>query len=321
MNTILVSLAVLLLTVSCSSSSRELASKNDIKKEKKSQNLNKKRKRRDCGGEETATPVKDIWAKQEKKKRVNLIINSKKNRRKIANIESLYSMVDRRECRALVTRKEIRNVDRIISRLGGNLVDPYSYPSTVAGLQMFIEDVGLNTRKFTAKELVEPNHQHIANSCNYKILLPKRCQWISAAAIGMIASKFRQLVDSPIVVRNWWRPKCYNGKVGGIKDSDHLGARAFDLDFVSAKKRVHAQKWLCDFYREEEAPISVGIGGRVLHVGINTGYAHKYWTYSSLDNVLKRAPGDNCWRQKEASDNMNNNYDGYIYKRGLNRGF
>ena len=234
----------------------------------------------------------------------------KRNNRKLASISSLYAKVGSSGCSDM-TRSEVDSTASIIRRLNGTIVSPYDYENSLTGLSDYLRDTGVKMNYFSAEEMVRPNRPAKARACGYKNnLMPKRCRWISGAVQAMIASEMRVLVGTPISIRNWWRPKCYNSAVGGASRSDHRQARGFDLDFQSDRDRAKAQKWLCDFYKKESFSLQTGIGGITLHVGVGSPKGTRYWTYGSLqaNGIEKRASGDNCWVIKSGVK--------HIYARG-----
>ena len=203
------------------------------------------------------------------------------------------------------------NLDEFIIKFDGKVHNPKHYEHSLSGLQNFIEDSGL-TKYFSAKEMVTPNSMSVAKSCGYKHLLPSRCRWKSALAQGLLAVELRKHINKDrknekgIKLRNWWRPSCYNQKVGGAKSSDHMQARGFDLDFNSANDRAVAQEYLSSMYKEN-SPLSlqVGIGCQTLHIGIGSPKrlsrypkdGARFWKYGSLSNCsIKRIKSDDCWK-------------------------
>jgi hypothetical protein len=205
--------------------------------------------------------------------------------------------------------EEIEQLVRISDDLGYSLTSPMSFPKTIEGLQTYLDEVG-GVYNFSAEEMVAPNHPSAARSCGLDYLLPINCRWASAATLGHLAQKFRDLINEEdpsvtrtIRLRNWYRPKCYNSHdlVRGSDKSDHRWSRAFDLDFASANDRAIAQKYLCQIYKDNPFNLSVGIGCRTLHVGIASHHGSRFWTYPDLAGCqLKRLDGDDCWRQTES---------------------
>lgn len=210
-----------------------------------------------------------------------------------------------------LTAQELEDMVEIIYRLGGDVVDPYDYPATVSGLDQFLKDSGVISR-FSAHEMVRPNNPPVAQRCGKNKLLPPQCRWTSGAVQGLVASRLRAVINdgdphgpTPISLRNWWRPQCYNSGVGGARASDHIQARGFDLDFRTPQQRALAQNYLCHLYQKSPFNLQVGIGCQTLHVGVGSpkripNYpddGSRFWTYGSIGNCpIKRLSTDNCWK-------------------------
>lgn len=194
----------------------------------------------------------------------------------------------------------------LITRFGGDEVDPFTFPETQAGFQAYLDAVGVV--HFAADEYVEPNNPQVAADCGYTILLPERGYWRKAAALGLLADQLRDLVAEPIILRNWWRPPCYNAGVGGAAGGDHPDGDAVDLDFLSARSRADAQAFLCETYWKRDlvepadiAPgsnlnprlnLSVGLGGVTIHLGVLSRNGRRFWKYDSYTALSNS--GD-CW--------------------------
>ncbi|WP_372366053.1 D-Ala-D-Ala carboxypeptidase family metallohydrolase [Candidatus Uabimicrobium sp. HlEnr_7] len=180
--------------------------------------------------------------------------------------------------------------ENVIRKLGGSVVKPTMFPKTVDGFQMYLDAVGV--RYFSAKEMTRPNHPDIARQCGFNNLLPSHGDWAKGAALALLADKLRALVNEPVKMRNWWRPSCYNEKVGGAKGSDHVQAFAVDLDFRSAKSRAKAQGYLCANYWSSDLQLSIGLGGVTIHLGILSPKGKRNWKYKSY---TKLPNSGNCW--------------------------
>ncbi|WP_164848348.1 D-Ala-D-Ala carboxypeptidase family metallohydrolase [Halobacteriovorax sp. HLS] len=212
------------------------------------------------------------------------------------------------------TQEELDNLDEFIVNFNGKVMDPEGYDFNLEGFQNYLNDSGL-TKFFSAKEMITPNRKDVASSCGHKSLLPSKCRWKSAVAQGLLGVELRNHINKGrsasrgIKIRNWWRPSCYNKKVGGAKSSDHIQARGFDLDFATPKDRAVAQDYLCQMYKDK-SPMSlqVGIGCQTLHIGIGSPKrlsrypedGARFWKYGSLNSCsIKRVSTDNCWKQAE----------------------
>ena len=237
-------------------------------------------------------------------------VHSDKEMRTPASVKSLYKMAGSRSCPDL-TNSELDDLDILTDRLDArDLYDPTGYENSPQGLQNYIDDVGV-IDKFSAAEMISPNHPSHAKACGYDLLLPPQCRWPAGAAQGLVAGKLREVINDgnpygehKITLRNWYRPTCYNSKVGGASASDHIQARGFDLDFETPEARAKAQKYLCQMYKKKNFNLQVGIGCQTLHVGIGSpkrisaygSDGSRFWTYGSLQRCsLKRVSGDDCW--------------------------
>lgn len=194
----------------------------------------------------------------------------------------------------------------LIDHFGGTAVDPLQFPETSDGFQSYLDGVGVTY--FSAREYVTPNNPSVAAACGYSILLPERSLWPRAGALGLLADQLRMLVNEPVVLRNWWRPPCYNEGVGGAAGGDHPDGDALDLDFRSSRSRADAQRYLCSTYwlmdivaPEDIEPgsnlnprlnMSAGLGGETIHLGLLSRNGRRYWKYSSYSQVSNSGT---CW--------------------------
>lgn len=224
--------------------------------------------------------------------------------------EDLYEMKGSKECPDL-TEGEINDLLKISEKLDGHVPHPKNFNESAAGLQDYLNEAGIISN-FTAREMVTPNNADAAKACGHRILLPPQCRWPSGVVQAELATELRGVINNGdpagpngISIRNWYRPRCYNEKVGGAGASDHIQARGFDLDFKTPEQRAKAQKYLCELYKEQGLNLQVGIGCQTLHVGIGSpkrleSYPEdgpRYWTYASLQSCsLKRMKGDDCWQ-------------------------
>ncbi len=237
-------------------------------------------------------------------------VERKKNpQRKIASSSDLYSMAKSKSCPDL-TRGELDDLEEAARRFDGDLIDPSDYGYSGSDLQAFLDASGVIS-KFSASEMISPHRPAAAQKCGKRVLLPPKCRWPSGAIQGLLAGKLREVINdgdafgsNGITLRNWYRPSCYNSKVGGAKSSDHMQARGFDLDFASPRQRAIAQKYLCDLYRKKPFSLQVGIGCQTLHIGIGSpkrlknhhSDGSRFWTYGSLQRCgIKRLKTDKCW--------------------------
>lgn len=169
-------------------------------------------------------------------------------------------------------------VDRAVSFFGGADVAPDDYPMTAGGFARYLAAQGVE--HFDADEFLAPHHPDTAAEQGYSLFLPPHAWWPRGAALGLLADRLRERVGKPVVLRNWWRPRPYNAEVASAEQSDHITAHALDLDFPSPADRETAQSHL-EALREEEPwlEMSLGTGGRTIHVGLLSYRKQRSWTY------------------------------------------
>lgn len=171
---------------------------------------------------------------------------------------------------------------RAIRTLKGKVVSPRDYPHTLEGFQRFLTDSGV--RFFSAVELTRPNHPEVAARVGYREFLPSPDWWPRGAALALLADRLREVVGSPVKLRNWWRPEAYNRtpEVAGARSSDHLTAHSLDLDYSSADDQRKASVWLHDLMKREPwMKLSLGIGPTTTHVGIGSPRGSREWRYGA----------------------------------------
>lgn len=265
---------------------------------------------------------------------VNALFTRKSKRRPASKYKSpddLYALAKTKECPDL-TPEELDDLLGTAEYLDGHVPHPKNFENTPSGLQDFLDEAGVS-EKFSSREMVTPNDSNAAKTCGHKILLPPQCRWPSGAVQAHLARELRAVInngdaDGPegITLRNWYRPNCYNKKVGGAGASDHIQARGFDLDFKTPKQRAKAQKYLCDLYKKERLNLQVGVGCLTLHVGMGSpkrleNYPEdgpRYWTYASLQSCeLKRIEGDDCWQIDQSGKRYIHTSDKIIVSGGL----
>lgn len=170
-----------------------------------------------------------------------------------------------------------------VERLGGKPVDPRGYPQTVEGFQAFLDAVGVKREWSSAYELTRPNHPKIAATFGFTTFLPKKEKWLKGAALALAQNKLRQVVGSPIVINNWWRPPGYNEAVGGKTRGDHPDADALDLNFRTAADHKKAHDWVMANWYSAEPRLAISLGDypsspTVMHLGIQSRNGRRKWS-------------------------------------------
>lgn len=171
-------------------------------------------------------------------------------------------------------------LERAIRHFDGHVVDPARYPHTQDGFQRYLTDSGV--KAFSAVELTRPHHPDVARQFGYTNFLPSQAWWPRGAALALLAEKLRAEAGTPVTVRNWWRPAEYNRhpRVGGARSSDHLTAHSLDLDYPTAAAQRRAEKYLLALDEKEPwLALSLGLGARTTHIGLQSPAGHRTWFY------------------------------------------
>ncbi|MGZ3790496.1 MAG: D-Ala-D-Ala carboxypeptidase family metallohydrolase [Bacteriovorax sp.] len=191
-----------------------------------------------------------------------------------------------------ITPGELETYSRLIKRFGSNQVAETTFERNENGLQSYIDKLGI--RYFSATEIMTPNNEASAIQCGLTNLIPPQCIWSNGAALLSVFERIREEIAGPIMVRNWWRPSCYNSLVDGAKASDHILAKSFDIDFRNPHDRAVAQKFLCENLWKKGENVQVGIGCNSLHVGLASPRGKRFWVYPSINDCPVKSI-DSCW--------------------------
>jgi hypothetical protein len=158
---------------------------------------------------------------------------------------------------------------------------PEDFPETVMGLQRFLSCLGV-TDYLSAREICRPHNEDVALDLGYTYLIPPKQSWNSVGVISLIHKRCRELAESPIYVRNCYRPADYNELVGGAPVSDHLcldGCAAFDMDFVSPEAKQKCEEYIEDLYKKDYLKMSLGEGSQMYHIGVLSERGNRRWSY------------------------------------------
>jgi hypothetical protein len=145
---------------------------------------------------------------------------------------------------------------------------------------------------FSTMEICTPNDQALAKSCGYGMFVPPQHTWGISTLLVWMADQMRDAAGSPVAMRNHWRPQSYNTLVGGKGlDGDHPNACGIDLDFDTGNDRSRAELWLAEwvYNTKNYARVSVGLGGRSMHVGVLSPKGSRWWEYESYNEVVPAA--------------------------------
>ncbi len=183
-----------------------------------------------------------------------------------------------------IVDSETRQWQNILKEHGGKVMNPSKYAENESGFNQYMRDSGLQDH--SPLKIITPNNSSAAKRCGYSKLLPPRSEWIRGAALAMWTQRMGRVAGDTPRVRNWYRPTCYNSAVGGAKSSDHIQARAFDLDFSSSSARRKAQNWLCQYWKSS-LNMQVGLGGVTIHIGALSPRGKRNWYYGSYGDSDK----------------------------------
>ncbi|MCF6191381.1 MAG: hypothetical protein L3J51_12975 [Cocleimonas sp.] len=166
-------------------------------------------------------------------------------------------------------------------------VQKYS-PGEETDLAQYIEDNLIQF--FSVKEVITPNHPAKAKIAGFDVLIPPLHLWPWVMLVLSIGDLMRELIDSPIKLRNVYRPMSYNELVATSElDSDHPNACSGDFDFKSSGDRRKAEQLVRSLANENpQLEISLGMGARTLHIGIMSPKGSRSWFYKSYpDKKIK----------------------------------
>lgn len=168
--------------------------------------------------------------------------------------------------------------ERMIRKYGGSVKRVSSYSNSASGFNRFLRDSGVS--HYDAWDLIVPYNSSAARRCGLSVLLPSKSEWVRGAALTLWVEEMGRKAGAFPTVRNWYRPTCYNNAVGGASRSDHIQARAIDVDFATTSQRRRAQNWLCNNWRSS-LNMQIGLGGVAIHLGAESPYGKRNWYYSS----------------------------------------
>lgn len=178
---------------------------------------------------------------------------------------------------------------RVVSGMTGTSCKVTNVTSTLYEFGKYLAENKVG-KYFHLNELVTPNHKPIAKDLGYDVFVPPWIVWPQAVGLLFIADAIRDAIGNPVTLRNYWRPNTYNRRVsssptnpnGSGINSDHPNGCSFDLDFASEVDREIASWMLLGMHRTNRLlEMSIGLGGRSIHVGILSPKRSRLWTYQS----------------------------------------
>jgi len=150
--------------------------------------------------------------------------------------------------------------------LGLSIVDPLQFTQNNSGLTYYLREVGV---LFTnGREVTTPNHPDKAEALGYDFFILPNTMWLVYGVQLTVFDRLRRVANSPVRIRNVWRPRDYNLKVSSAPYSDHVWGCGMDLDFKTLFARRRASKLVQSFWATEAFQLSVGTGRRTIHLGM-----------------------------------------------------
>ena len=181
--------------------------------------------------------------------------------------------------------------ERILEQASGRTIlpAPTSARRDRLGFEYHLKSNGVGEH-FRIVEIVTPNDRGKAAAVGYSELVPPGHTWGVVCLLVWLADQLREAANSPVAMRNLWRPQSYNRRVAksGL-ESDHPNACGIDLDFGSSSARQDAEDWLAGWVSDTSnvARLSVGLGDQSLHVGVLSPNGSRHWRYDSYDQPMR----------------------------------
>lgn len=149
-------------------------------------------------------------------------------------------------------------------------------------LDQLLDQAGVSN--FTAKELT-----HLPKALpKPRSDMPPRELWANLVAVAKLAQKVRDLYGEPLWVSTCWRPDWYNAAVGGAPKSQHIHAKAIDLNPIPSSRtpaRIRRlEQATATVWDEDPTARGFGVyaGGRT-HIDVGGGRR----TWGEAKRVLK----------------------------------
>jgi hypothetical protein len=173
-------------------------------------------------------------------------------------------------------------------------VAPNNNEKALASLRAALDAYGV--KWFSAEEITLVHHpekaiqyaeQYVTRENGVRFFLPVY-MWLVYGVLFTVADKMRHAANSPVTVRNVFRPRPYNVHVTSAAFSDHVWGVAGDFDFASWLARRRASAVLKPLQDCGLLRMSVGTGGNTIHLGmfapqtLLSGVARRDWTYGKV---------------------------------------
>ena len=163
--------------------------------------------------------------------------------------------------------------------------DHEAFPHTQGGFDAFRKACGV--KYFSAREACTPRWKAKAKSVGYERFVPPQFVWPWCALVLKLCDGMRRAIEEPIKLRNLWRPQSYNRLVAGSGiESDHPNGCGADLYFSGVGSRRKAEGFLRGVHAvAPELEMSLGLGARVVHVGVLSVKGGRTWFYETFTDA------------------------------------
>ena len=136
-------------------------------------------------------------------------------------------------------------------------------------------------KHFSVPETIRPRHVALAKKAGYRHFVPPVHLQPLCGLVVKLCDQIRIAVGRSVSLRNLWRPMPYNRLVAksGLR-SDHPNACGADLGFKTAQDARVAEGYVRGLaFAFPVLDFSMGVGLKVLHVGILSPMGSRIWNY------------------------------------------
>ncbi len=181
-------------------------------------------------------------------------------------------------------RQQIERAGEALGLRPGFVDTDFYQPGSRDDLARYLADHGIEF--FSVDEVVTPHHADKAREAGFGELIPPLHLWPWTLLALAMGDEMRRAVGRAVRLRNLYRPLSYNRLVAtsGVQ-SDHPNACAGDFDFSSTEDRRTAEEVVRRRAMSDPVlELSMGMGGRSLHVGVMSPKGPRSWFYDSYND-------------------------------------
>ncbi|CBW27469.1 putative exported protein [Halobacteriovorax marinus SJ] len=200
--------------------------------------------------------------------------------------------------------RDVLLLESKIQTLGGNILDLENYKHDEVDFQRFLVDSGAQATNAIA--ISRAGSTQTMKSCNISNMIPPKSCWYRSLSLALLKEEIEDQTGISTTLTSHYRGSCYNEKLGGAKESDHISAKAMDISMGSQENRYAIEKFVCDnlwkenyFIQDESnklSNISIGLGQTYIHLGLESNHGRRHWIYN--DYAKKNSMPSTCWKVK-----------------------